>query len=1232
MAIDVFCSYAREDEALRDELHKRLKAFERGELIGLWHDRRILPGGDWGREIDEHLRSADMVLLLVSPDFLASEYANAVEVSLAMRRHQKGETVVVPVILRPCTWEIEYGQLQVLPKDGLPVTKWDDPDVAYLDIARAIQRFAEDLIGGRRNLGAPVLPEQLKARVSEAELDALERNYLAQVKADLDDRQLSPLGHTEDEEIALEAQIFVEPAYKVFKADVDPSVQPDRGERTSDLVRTLLESTEPVAVLGQPGAGKSVALRRVGLRLVDLGHGESKPRIPVYLPLGDFTTRLSTREPALAFATRTLLNRGGHATEIAARLRDYLHSGRVVFLLDAMDEMPRDDYKYRFEALRDLTRFGGNRFLFACREFDYRDSFRVTRAIIQPLNRAQARDLLVRAMPEHGREAANRILSPDNPRRNLATNPFFLRLFCLYYKIYKDLPPSRAALVEVFERAVYIKSTKYETEGLAVDQRTFHLALARLGYLITMSQRGVTLPLRAFRAGFRDGSAVLAQSFPHIDEVIRVAAEERLLVKDEHVDPGGDTTLSFYHHRLQEYYAAVYLDEFEPPLDWTQRYDDIWWQEILIMLFGVAESPDRFLRDLLATIPDPVTMVRLAPALANLVTSRGARGTAALSELDSSGFYGLNVQGEHVEELVSGIFRKPLAEVSYLDTPGSRSPKASSKPDEENVRRYLEQRNAILLDRVALVAECLQNVATKMPEAQERVKTILSAFIKDGNTWETVRAIRIGSQLRGIDLYGLIEPALIGGNTWCRQEALEAVANVPVELSPLRQVGVVLFLQFVKGDLLFSIVGFARQVWDRRALLWLVPGFLLLLALSVAAVLAPFAFYGPLLKVLRQRPAPPAALGMGWPGVAGAIIVASAGIIYFVKHRFKIPILYFPAWAGAFILDNTLPRANQNIAVPILLFMVTIFAPQIAGSLMSAIGCAIALISFGSVRVVRGWRASLREIWSDGGPFFGLQMLMLAIAGFGVLVVVWIAISDWIRVKTGVDIQAWPVIALGLAFTLFAAGSLLFGVLGLVAILAKATYNAAKTIVRPREALTAAVRQITSGVRRAPAALLGAVRAGGAFMLVAACILAPLFAFVGVIALVEEHTETSLRLAKPLALFLSIAVIVFLSVALVLPYFAVTYYEEFGQTLPVSVRRFRFFRFMETEAQRAMNLLAQYDGASAKARYDAFRTALPSFKEDRWQSVLYRQMEKAYKEIRQESGAQAAGSLGSGED
>jgi hypothetical protein len=92
------------------------------------------------------VQTAHIVLLLVSADFLASNYCYDIEVTRAMARHEAGEARVIPIILRPVDWQsAPFGQLQALPKDGRPVRSWPDPDEAFLDIALGIRSVAEGL-------------------------------------------------------------------------------------------------------------------------------------------------------------------------------------------------------------------------------------------------------------------------------------------------------------------------------------------------------------------------------------------------------------------------------------------------------------------------------------------------------------------------------------------------------------------------------------------------------------------------------------------------------------------------------------------------------------------------------------------------------------------------------------------------------------------------------------------------------------------------------------------------------------------------------------------------------------------------------------------------------------------------------------------------------------------------------------------------------------------------------
>jgi hypothetical protein len=144
--VELFYSYSHRDGELRDKLGVALSSLRRQGDISEWHDRRITGGTEWDGEIDSHLESAGIILLLVSPDFIASDYCYDIEVKRAMERHAAGEARVVPVILRPTDWEgVPFRRLQALPKDAKPITSWPNIDQAVLDVAQGIRKVIQEL-------------------------------------------------------------------------------------------------------------------------------------------------------------------------------------------------------------------------------------------------------------------------------------------------------------------------------------------------------------------------------------------------------------------------------------------------------------------------------------------------------------------------------------------------------------------------------------------------------------------------------------------------------------------------------------------------------------------------------------------------------------------------------------------------------------------------------------------------------------------------------------------------------------------------------------------------------------------------------------------------------------------------------------------------------------------------------------------------------------------------------
>jgi CHASE2 domain-containing sensor protein len=143
-------SYSHRDEGLRDELETHLTLLQRQGVIAPWSDRKIVAGEEWAGRIDEHFKDADIILLLISADFLRSNYCYEIEMENALERHRAGAARVVPIILRDVDWHsAPFGKLQSLPRDGRPITLWTNRDEAWAAVARGIRNVIDELRASR---------------------------------------------------------------------------------------------------------------------------------------------------------------------------------------------------------------------------------------------------------------------------------------------------------------------------------------------------------------------------------------------------------------------------------------------------------------------------------------------------------------------------------------------------------------------------------------------------------------------------------------------------------------------------------------------------------------------------------------------------------------------------------------------------------------------------------------------------------------------------------------------------------------------------------------------------------------------------------------------------------------------------------------------------------------------------------------------------------------------------
>jgi hypothetical protein len=192
-SIKLFFSYSHKDEVFREDLANHLRILTREGVITSWYDRKIRAGDEWDHQIHAQLKTADIILLLISADFFASDYCMDIEVTTALQRHADEEARVIPVIVRATDWKrAPFGKLQALPTHGKPITSWSNRDEAFLDVAQGIREVAETLRTQRKQKleAKQNAQEQYKQKVeeilsSQGRISRIARDTLTELREDL---------------------------------------------------------------------------------------------------------------------------------------------------------------------------------------------------------------------------------------------------------------------------------------------------------------------------------------------------------------------------------------------------------------------------------------------------------------------------------------------------------------------------------------------------------------------------------------------------------------------------------------------------------------------------------------------------------------------------------------------------------------------------------------------------------------------------------------------------------------------------------------------------------------------------------------------------------------------------------------------------------------------------------------------------------------------------------------
>lgn len=433
--VEVFIAYAREDDELREVLETHLSSLKRKGLITAWHNRCIVAGSMWRNEIDTHLQTAQIILLLISSDFIASEYCYEIEMQTAIQRHENKEAIVIPIILRPSDWEdAPFSKIQPLPKDAKAITTWANRDEAFLDVVKGIRRAIEEY-KSRPNLS---LPEDLSTTpVGSKETQV---TYTDPIPTTEKIESIDQLTH--NEKINLPKKEIYENVVSYLPRRVyivtDGKIKQYyfKYEKTNNLI-DLIETNKHITLIADGGIGKTTELKRIAAYYSN----SEREYYPFFISLNTYINK-----------------------EIQDVLPDawkQIPENKLLLILDGLDEIEADKLNTAIRQIEVFSQqFPTVRVIISCRTNFYEvqtKQYSGTLKTYLPCILLELKEDEIKSYIENNlgelTEAFETIVE-NNQLTPLLSIPFYLINLTSLYKINKTLPNSKA---EVYEQLLNLR-------------------------------------------------------------------------------------------------------------------------------------------------------------------------------------------------------------------------------------------------------------------------------------------------------------------------------------------------------------------------------------------------------------------------------------------------------------------------------------------------------------------------------------------------------------------------------------------------------------------------------------------------------------------------------------------------------------------------------------------------------------------------------------------------------
>jgi predicted NACHT family NTPase len=596
--IEIFISYSHQDEALMQKLVKHLSNLRQQGIVQAWHKQEITAGSERTKQIDQRLESAEIILLLISSDFLASDYRYSVELARAMERHEAREACVIPVILRPVDWQDSpFSKLQTLPTNRLPITKWTNQDDGFLNVVKGIRRaispplYDIDVIvqSVREKISGDIQKRCGTMRVLDMEqpitIDSIYTtvNILEKVSSyqrislenlldgcDLTDFDRLSLGRVRQERI--------------------PGVEAVRRH-------------DKLLILGKPGAGKTTFLKWLALQCKEseLYHD----RVPMFVTLKEFA-EASGQPTLLEFLAQQLENCGIEAA--LDTVECLLRSGRGFVFLDGLDEVRVEDSDRILNTIRRASeQFDGNQFVMTCRIAAKEYTFeQFTEVEVADFNAEQIADFTNKwFLPNDPTKAEEfpKELEKHPGLQELATNPLLLTLLCLVFEEQAGFPANRS---ELYKEGVDVLLKKWDVKrNIKREQVYKQLSLQRKEDLLSQvafmtfmrseyffKQKFVEEEIRDYICNLPNASDDPEALQLDSEAVLKsIEAQHGLLVERAR------GIYSFSHLTFQEYFTARQFKEKSEGnfADLVCHITEKRWREIFILTVGMLKNADKLL-------------------------------------------------------------------------------------------------------------------------------------------------------------------------------------------------------------------------------------------------------------------------------------------------------------------------------------------------------------------------------------------------------------------------------------------------------------------------------------------------------------------------------------------------------------------------------------------------------------------------------------------------------------